>query len=55
MERVALSEGAIEYKPLFDLLRANDYQGFVSVEFAPSNVADKREAVARDYRYLRSL
>lgn len=55
MERVALADGVIEYQPLLDLLRGSGYEGYVSVEFSPSNVTDKREAIARDYLYLRSL
>ncbi|HUS80302.1 MAG TPA: sugar phosphate isomerase/epimerase family protein [Armatimonadota bacterium] len=55
VERVALSDGAIEYGPLLDLLRKSGYQGYISVEFAASNATDKREAIARDYHYLRGL
>lgn len=55
MERVALCDGVIEYQPLVERLRENGYQGYISVEFSPSNVTDKREAIARDYHYLRSL
>jgi len=55
VERVALADGVVEYGPLFDLLRANDYEGVVSVEFCAAHASDKRAAIARDYRYLRSL
>ena len=55
MERVALADGVVEYGPLFDMLRANDYEGAVSVEFCAANATDKRAAMAHDYRYLRSL
>ena len=55
VERVALADGVVEYGPLFDLLRANGYEGAVSVEFCAANATDKRAAIAHDYRYLRSL
>jgi len=55
VERVGLADGIVEYGPLLGLLRKSGYEGFISVEFAPSAAADKREAIARDYHYLRSL
>lgn len=55
MERVALSDGVIDYAPLVELLRRGGYRGYLSVEFCPSNVTDKREAIARDYHFLRGL
>ncbi len=55
VERVALADGVVEYGPLFDLLRAHNYEGVVSVEFCAANATDKRAAIAHDYRYLRSL
>ncbi len=55
MERVALADGVVDYGALFDMLRANDYEGAVSVEFCAANATDKRAAMAHDYRYLRGL
>jgi len=55
VERVALSEGSVDYAPLFGLLRDSGYEGFASVEFCASGNPDKREAITRDYQYLRSL
>jgi len=55
VERVELADGIVEYGPLFDMLRANDYEGAMSVEFCAANATDKRAAMAHDYRYLRSL
>jgi len=55
VERVGLADGVIDYVPLVERLRESDYDGYLAVEFSPSNVEDKRAAVLRDCRYLRSL
>lgn len=55
VERVGLGEGAIDYAPLVKRLRANGYDGYLAVEFCPSNHVDKRAAIKADCDYLRSL
>lgn len=55
LERVALADGVIDYAPLIRRLYTNGYDGYVAVEFGPSNANDKREAVLRDCRYLQSI
>lgn len=55
VERVGLSEGAIDYAPLVQRLRETGYQGYLAVEFCPSNHQDKRAALKADCAYLRSL
>ncbi len=55
LERVALEDGVIDYEPLIERLCSNGYDGYVAVEFGPSNAGDKREAVLRDCRYLKSI
>jgi len=41
--------------PLVDLLREDGYDGYMAVEFSPSNVEDKRAAVLRDCIYLQNI
>ena len=55
LERVALDLGVIEYEPLLTKLYSNGYDGYVAVEFGPSNAANKRDAVLRDCRYLQGI
>jgi 3-dehydroshikimate dehydratase len=55
MERASLAEGVIDYVPLVSLLREDGYDGYVAVEFSPSNVEDKRAAVLRDCIYLQNI
>ncbi len=55
IERVGLADGVIDYAPLVKRLREVGYDGYLAVEFSPSNCSDKRAAIARDCRYLRSL
>ncbi len=55
VERVGLSEGAIDYAPLVARLREVGYDGYLAVEFCPSNHEDKRAAIKADCAYLRSL
>lgn len=55
LERVALAEGVIDYAPLVERLSSNGYDGYVAVEFGPSNARDKRGAVLRDCQYLRQI
>lgn len=55
IERASLSEGVIDYVPLVDLLREDGYDGYMAVEFSPSNVEDKRAAVLRDCIYLQNI
>ncbi len=55
VERVELADGIIEYGPLVARLRETGYEGYMAVEFSPSNCEDKRAAIRRDCAYLRSL
>ena len=55
LERVALSDGVIDYAPLIKRLYSNGYDGYVAIEFSPSNTNDKREAMLRDCQYLQSI
>lgn len=55
VERVALAQGVVDYAAVVDQLRKSGYQGYLAVEFCPSNATDKREAIARDYHFLRGL
>ncbi|MGD9496201.1 MAG: sugar phosphate isomerase/epimerase family protein [Armatimonadota bacterium] len=55
VERVGLADGIIAYAPLVRRLREAGYQGYLAVEFSPSNTEDKRAAIMRDLQYLRSL
>jgi len=55
VERVALADGFVDYAPLVSRLREVGYQGYLAVEFAPSNAQDKASALACDFEYLRSL
>lgn len=55
VERVALADGIIDYRSLVSRLREAGYQGYLAVEFCPSNVKDKAYAIAQDFEFLRSL
>ena len=55
IERASLAEGIIDYEPLVATLRDNGYAGYLAVEFSPSNVSNKREAVLRDCGYLQKI
>lgn len=55
VERVGLAEGSIDYAPLVSRLREVGYDGYLAVEFCPSNHEDKRAAIKADCAYLRSL
>ena len=55
IERAGLADGVIDYVPLMDILREHDYDGYLAVEFSPSNVEDKRAAVLRDCIYLQNI
>ena len=55
VERVGLADGVIDYAPLVRRLRDASYEGYLAVEFSPSNCDNKREAIIRDAQYLRSL
>jgi len=55
IERAGLADGVIDYVPLVRLLRENGYDGYLAVEFSPSNVDDKRAAVLRDCIYLQNI
>jgi len=53
--RVPLSDGAIDYRPLVKHLRDASYHGCIAVEFAWMEGEGKREALAADLSYLKSL
>ncbi len=55
IERASLAEGVIDYVPLVETLREEDYCGYLAIEFSPSNVDDKRAAVLRDCIYLQNI
>lgn len=55
IERASLADGVIDYMPLISLLHDEGYDGYVAVEFSPSNVEDKRAAVLRDCIYLQNI
>jgi sugar phosphate isomerase/epimerase len=55
IERASLAEGVIDYAPLMHVLGEDEYEGYVAVEFSPSNVDDKRAAVLRDCIYLQNI
>jgi sugar phosphate isomerase/epimerase len=55
LERAGLAEGVIDYAPLVEQLQNHEYEGYVAVEFSPSNADDKYDAVVRDCRYLRAI
>lgn len=55
VERVGLADGIIDYPPLLGRLRESGYDGYIAIEFSPSNVDDKRAAILRDCLYVRNL
>ena len=55
IERASLANGIIDYVPLVDLLRDEGYDGYMAVEFSPSNVDDKRAAVMQDCIFLQNI
>ncbi len=55
IERVGLADGVIDYAPLVSRLREVGYDGYLAIEFSPSNCESKRDAIIRDAHYLRSL
>lgn len=55
IERASLAEGVIDYVPLVNILDEQGYDGYIAVEFSPSNVEDKRAAVLRDCIYLQNI
>ncbi len=55
IERVALSEGAVDYAPLVRQLKEVGYNGCIAVEFSWAEGSEKRGALAADLAYLQSL
>ncbi len=53
--RVPLADGAIDYQPLVKQLRESGYTGCIAVEFSWVEGEGKREALAADLMYLKSL
>ena len=50
-----ISEGLIDYMPLLDLLVSSKYDGCYALEFACREGTGKRESLAADLTYLKSL
>jgi len=50
-----LGDGAIDYRPLVNQLRESGYTGCIAVEFSWVEGEGKREALAADLSYLKSL
>lgn len=55
LHRAPVSQGLIDYYPLLEMLCENGYSGFYALEFAACEGEGKREALAEDLRYLKSL
>ncbi len=55
LRRAPVSEGLIDYYPLLEMLYDNGYSGSYALEFAACEGEGKREALAEDLRYLKSL
>ncbi|HCA48591.1 MAG TPA: hypothetical protein DEP45_14925 [Armatimonadetes bacterium] len=55
IERAGLADAIIDFEPLVETLRESGYDGYLAVEFSPSNVSNKREAVLRDCGYLQRI
>lgn len=53
--RVPLGDGAIDYQPLVRQLRKSGYTGCIAVAFSWMEGEGKREALAADLSYLKSL
>ncbi len=53
--RVPLGDGAVDYQPLVRQLRKSGYTGCIAVEFSWMEGEGKREALAADLSYLKSL
>ncbi len=53
--RVPLGDGAIDYQPLVRHLRKSSYAGCIALEFSWVEGEGKREALAADLSYLKSL
>ncbi len=53
--RVALGDGAIDYKPLINQLHDASYNGCIAIEFSWREGEGKQEALAADLSYLRSI
>ncbi len=55
VRRVPLEDGQVDYQPLVKQLRESGYTGCIAVEFSWTEGEGKREALAADLLYLRSL
>ncbi len=53
--RASLADGTIDYQPLVRQLRESGYTGCIAIEFSWVEDERKREALAVDLMYLRSL
>jgi sugar phosphate isomerase/epimerase len=53
--RAPISEGLVDWYPLVERLTNHKYEGCYALEFAACEGDGKREALARDLSYLRSL
>jgi len=55
VRRMPLGDGAIDYRPLVGQLRESGYTGCIALEFSWVEGDGKREALAADLSYLKSL
>lgn len=56
ISRTLHGQGIVDFPALFKLLRADNYDGFATVEYSPSDVGiDHFEQLARSIRYFESL
>ncbi len=53
--RAPLEHGVIDYAPLVGQLVEAGYDGYIAVEFAPTESRDKSDALRGDIEYLQSL
>ena len=55
LQRVPLSEGVVDYRPLIERLRESGYDGCLAVEFAHTEGEGRAAALAADRLFLESL
>ena len=55
VRRAAISEGLVDWQPLLERLVDKKYRGYYALEFAAREGDGKREALAQDLSYLKSL
>lgn len=55
VRRAPISEGLIDWQPLLERMTEKKYSGYYALEFAAREGEGKREALAQDLSYLKSL